>query len=425
MLTTPSVTNAKIESGHVTHTTSAEGVEDLSSRFGEPINVPRGTFVFASAPARIDLAGGWTDTMPITHEHGGKVVNVAVKVNNEAPNTVKARRTEALILSLSDNPSEPPKHYHSVEQIRDHADPLVPCTLLKACIVASGILGITPRCHDELPFKTLAEVLKHSGGGLELVVQSSLPLGSGMGTSSILSATILAVLKTLKGEAFTMDDILYQTLDVEQMMNTGGGWQDQVGGILPGFKVTTCRVGLPIQINTKSIDLSSEFINSFNSRLLLIFTGQTRLAKNLLQTVLMNWAGQEPAVVETMDRLVKDATECENVLTKGDWAGVGTVLSRYFTDKRFLSNTTLNDPSVIARLLTHLGPYIEGASLAGAGGGGFLAALLKPSFTREDVVSKVRVAMANDKGGSAEDEESMWAWQATVDTQGLVIGIGS
>ncbi|KAG0240130.1 hypothetical protein BGX31_002239 [Mortierella sp. GBA43] len=234
-----------------------------------------------------------------------------------------------------------------------------------------------------------------------------------MGTSSILSATILAVLKTLKGEAFTMDDILYQTLDVEQMMNTGK------------WMATSTHQWYRFHINTKSIDLSSEFINSFNSRLLLIFTGQTRLAKNLLQTVLMNWAGQEPAVVETMDRLVKDATECENVLTKGDWAGVGTVLSRYFTDKRFLSNTTLNDPSVIARLLTHLGPYIEGASLAGAGGGGFLAALLKPSFTREDVVSKVRVAMANDKGGSAEDEESMWAWQATVDTQGLVIGIGS
>jgi hypothetical protein len=70
-------------------------------------------------------------------------------------------------------------HYHSIEQIRDHADPLVPCALLKACIVASGILGITSRRHDDVPYKTLAEVLKYSGGGLELVVRSSLPVGSG------------------------------------------------------------------------------------------------------------------------------------------------------------------------------------------------------------------------------------------------------
>jgi hypothetical protein len=42
-----------------------------------------------------------------------------------------------------------------------------------------------------------------------------------MGTSSILAATILAVLKTLMGEPYTMDDLVYLTLDVEQMMNTG------------------------------------------------------------------------------------------------------------------------------------------------------------------------------------------------------------
>lgn len=43
----------------------------------------------------------------------------------------------------------------------------------------------------------------------------------GMGTSSILIATILAVLKTLMGKPYTNDDLFYETLDVEQMMNTG------------------------------------------------------------------------------------------------------------------------------------------------------------------------------------------------------------
>lgn len=30
------------------------------------------------APVRIDLAGGWTDCAPFTHDHGGEVVNVAI-----------------------------------------------------------------------------------------------------------------------------------------------------------------------------------------------------------------------------------------------------------------------------------------------------------------------------------------------------------
>ena len=42
-----------------------------------------------------------------------------------------------------------------------------------------------------------------------------------MGTSSILIAAILAVLKTLMGKPYTNDDLFYETLDVEQMMNTG------------------------------------------------------------------------------------------------------------------------------------------------------------------------------------------------------------
>lgn len=41
----------------------AHGVLESSS---SPPVVPRGTFVHASAPARIDLAGGWSDTIPIT-----------------------------------------------------------------------------------------------------------------------------------------------------------------------------------------------------------------------------------------------------------------------------------------------------------------------------------------------------------------------
>ncbi|KAI1317028.1 hypothetical protein EDD11_009094 [Mortierella claussenii] len=361
------------------------------------VSVPRGTFVYASAPARIDLAGGWTDTIPIT-----------------------------LILTLSFDPSIPSEHYRSLEQIRDHADPTVPCALLKACIVASGVLGITPQRHDDVPYKTVAEALKHSGGGLELVVRSSLPIGSGMGTSSILAAAILAVLKTLKGEAYTTEDLLYMTLDVEQMMNTGGGWQDQVGGVLPGFKVSTCGLGQPIRLNAMTMDLPEEFTSAFNSRLLLIYTGQTRLAKNLLQTVLMNWAGRDEAVVNTMHQLVQDATLCQKAILEDDMTTIGAIMSRYFTAKRFLSDTTLDHPPVVGRLLQHLEPFIEGATLAGAGGGGFLAALIKPGLDRDRVHADVKAAIAAECL-TLDDEEAaelMWEWNATVDTAGLVVQVG-
>ncbi|KAF8926863.1 hypothetical protein BGZ58_010852 [Dissophora ornata] len=247
-----------------------------------------------------------------------------------------------------------------------------------------------------------------------------------MGTSSIMASAILAVLKTLKGESYTAADLINMTLDVEQMMNTGGGWQDQVGGVLPGFKVSTCGVGLPIQLDPKSLSLSDTFVQDFDSRLLLIYTGKTRLAKDLLQTVLMNWAGQDQTVVDAMDRLVEDATQSEHALREGNIATVGSILSRYFTEKRFLSETTLDRPPIVAKLLTHLESYIEGASLAGAGGGGFLVALLKPGYQRETVVTSVREAMMvhHHHHQDQDDIDLMWTWQATVDTTGLVVQIG-
>ena len=40
-----------------------------------------GVWVEAHAPARLDLAGGWTDTPPICYEQGGAVLNIAIKVS--------------------------------------------------------------------------------------------------------------------------------------------------------------------------------------------------------------------------------------------------------------------------------------------------------------------------------------------------------
>lgn len=41
-----------------------------------------GVWVEARSPARLDLAGGWTDTPPICYEQGGAVLNVAIKVSS-------------------------------------------------------------------------------------------------------------------------------------------------------------------------------------------------------------------------------------------------------------------------------------------------------------------------------------------------------
>ena len=52
-----------------------------------------------------------------------------------------------------------------------------------------------------------------------------MPHGSGLGTSSILAAAILAALYELRGFEVSPHGLVHAVLIVEQMLTTGGGWQ--------------------------------------------------------------------------------------------------------------------------------------------------------------------------------------------------------
>lgn len=44
-----------------------------------------------------------------------------------------------------------------------------------------------------------------------------------------------------------------------------------------------------MRIDVKSVGASTEFVEKFGKHLVLIYTGKTRLARNLLQNVVRNW----------------------------------------------------------------------------------------------------------------------------------------
>lgn len=66
-------------------------------------------------------------------------------------------------------------------------------------------------------------------------------------------------------------------------MTTGGGWQDQVGGICGGIHIGLSEGKLPVSIQAVDLKVSEETVKAFNERIVLIYTGKTRLARNLLQ----------------------------------------------------------------------------------------------------------------------------------------------
>jgi fucokinase len=190
-----------------------------------------------------------------------------------------------------------------------------------------------------------------------------------MGTSSILGATTLAVLRAATGQATDAATLFEQTLLLEQHLGTGGGWQDQVGGIVGGAKITETKPGVPQVLRVRKIPLSPAQVKGLEDRLVVYFTGQQRLARNILREVMGRYLSREPGTMVLFNELKQCAAACEAALRKSDWLSCATEVNRYWRIKRdlFPGSTT---PAIDA-LFLELRPFYMGGCLAGAGGGGF------------------------------------------------------
>ena len=135
--------------------------------------------------------------------------------------------------------------------------------------------------------ETLQQQLKRKyGAGFEVHSWSNLPQGSGLGASSILSGALMAALLSAAGVSYDTDSLIHAVLHLEQMLTTGGGWQDQVGGLLPGIKLGQSEGKLPLKVESEVLKIDDEKMKRIVDHSLLVFTGKPRLAKNMLQVIM-------------------------------------------------------------------------------------------------------------------------------------------
>lgn len=126
-------------------------------------------------------------------------------------------------------------------------------------------------------------------------------------------------------------------LVVEQMMTTGGGWQDQIGGLLPAFKLGTSKAELPLEVNWNQLAVKNNgnetFWNGFDERIILVYTGQTRLARNLLQSVLRNW--YSGIISQLFDELEENAVRAAAAVEQGSFFNRRTFENSEHSFRRF------------------------------------------------------------------------------------------
>lgn len=323
--------------------------------------------IWARSPVRIDLAGGWTDTPPYCLEHGGRVVNLAVNLNGQPPIQVFVRGSDLPHIVIRSIDLGKECRVETYEDLDDFNRPESEFALAKAAL---ALVGFLPRFHANEGASCLRAQLEEFGGGIEVSLLAAVPKGSGLGTSSILSATMLAALSDFCGLGWDQATISARTLALEQLLTTGGGWQDQVGGITRGIKLIETTPGLD---QTPSLRYAPDHLFTaaeYRGRALLFYTGITRMAKNILQEIVRGMFLNNAGHLAILDRMRDHASDTYEALQSGDWKALGKMVDRSWQLNQALDSGT--NPPQVAEILSRIEPWLAGAKLPGAGGGGYL-----------------------------------------------------
>ena len=324
--------------------------------------------VWCTAPVRIDLAGGWSDTPPMCVDQGGTVVNAAVLLHGKPPIQAFSKRLDEPKIVVHSVDLGSSRVFTNTRQLHAPGDPADWTTLPRMALRLAGVTPSDPR-------SSLRRRLERLGGGVVLTLHSAVPKGSGMGTSSILGATVLACLERLFGDGIDGASIIERTSALEQMMTTRGGWQDQVGGIHGGLKIARTLPGPSQRPVVESLAAPSEFLQAIEARAILLYSGEQRLARDILEKVVGRYLTRERGAVRIIGRLKDGAEAMASAIRTGDIDEFTRRLAEYWRLKRAFDPAATN-PRIDAIAAGHARD-LAAWELPGAGGGGFVLMLAR------------------------------------------------
>ncbi|MBP3776913.1 MAG: bifunctional fucokinase/L-fucose-1-P-guanylyltransferase [Prevotella sp.] len=327
--------------------------------------------VWGRSPVRIDLAGGWTDTPPFCLMEGGSVVNIAIELNGQPPLQayVKPSKKYHIVLrSIDLGASEVVETY---EQLGDFMHVGSPFSIPKAALALAGFL---PAFSAEV-YPSLKTQLEAFGCGIELTLLSAIPAGSGLGTSSILASTVLGVLSDFCSLAWDKNEIGRRTLVLEQLLTTGGGWQDQFGGVLGGVKLieTTRGFGQNPVVRWLPDDVFTQ--PEYQSCHLLYYTGVTRTAKKILAEIVRRMFLNQHEQLLLLRAMKAHSLDFYEAIQRNDFVEMGRLVRKTWQQNQLLDSGT--NPDSVRRITDLVDDLCLGYKLPGAGGGGYLYMVAK------------------------------------------------
>ena len=303
----------------------------------------------ARAPIRLDLAGGWTDVPPFSAREGGAVVNAAINRYCH----VTARRVPRG-LSLRSLDFDAAAQAETLEELAEGG----PLELLRASLLVAAEHG-----------------LKAGGDvGLELTVRTDAPPGSGTGSSAAVGVALAGAISAALGEPLAAHEAALRAIRAERAyLKVAGGTQDQYAAAHGGVSFMSFHD--PVA-HVSALPLSPGTVAELEQRLVLVYTGVSRVSGDIVSNVMAAYEAGAPRTVDALRTLRRLAGDVKHALLGGNVDALGPALAENWRCQKDLHPSVSNEG--IDRLMDVAGDAgALGGKALGAGGGGcllFLAA---------------------------------------------------
>jgi D-glycero-alpha-D-manno-heptose-7-phosphate kinase len=296
----------------------------------------------ATAPVRLDFAGGWTDVPPFSAREGGIVVNAAIRLLVHVELKLGGLRTKLAALDLGQE---------------------------LECVNAAGFA-----MDGRLSLHKAALRMFPPQSPCTLTTRSDVPPGSGLGSSGALDVALVAALTRARGEHPSPQEIAEHGWYLEAVeARIPGGKQDQFAASLGGFHRLSFR---DPDVGIEPITLAPDFAAALERQALLCYTGQSRVSGATIARVMAAYERGDSGVTRALQGIKDTAARMADVLRAADLGGVGALLAENWRFQQALDPEMRTAPmAALEGVLADAGSL--GGKAVGAGAGGCMLFLVR------------------------------------------------
>lgn len=334
--------------------TPANKLQDVVTRDNLPIINQGKIFARSRAPVRVTFGGGGSDLTHYFKNDRGAVLNATISIFSHA---LLKKRVDKKIIICS---------YDLNETLKANT--------LKEALLKKG------------PLKLIQSILEtiNPDFGFELYINSDFPVGSGLGGSSAVMASVIGCFNEFREDKWNLHEIAELAYQAERiLMGISGGWQDQYASVFGGFNFMEFNYK---NNNITPLRLSKDIILELEENLVLCDLNLPHDSNRIHNDQKIEM--EKPKVNKLVTSNVALTDKIKDSLIKGKIIEIGQSLDKVWElKKKFGKKITNSKIDKIYEDAKKNGAI--GGKLLGAGGGGFFL-FYASSSRKNDLVSHLK-----------------------------------